>query len=32
MGAEAKISPVVAHLSVEEVLIDGCELGLEGFA
>ena len=32
MGAEAEISPVVAHLAVEEVLIDGCELGLEGFA
>jgi hypothetical protein len=32
MGTEAEISPVVAHLAVEEILIDGCELGLEGFA
>jgi hypothetical protein len=32
MGAETEISPVVAHLAVKEILIDGCELGLEGFA
>jgi hypothetical protein len=32
MCAEVEIAPVIAHLAVEEVLIDGCELGLQRFA
>jgi hypothetical protein len=32
MGPEPEIAPVIAHLPVEEILIDGCELRLEGFA